>query len=88
MSNLIPGAASKCEPRRPIGPNNDTLLHMRFVVWAMQLDIDTVTVARIKTAMRVSATTAQRLRQLWLELTATRFYHDSMPSIVAQLDRR
>jgi len=81
--NLIPAAASKFEPRRKTGPRSDTAMHLRFVIWAMQQpDIDSVSVRRVAKVMRVAVPTAQRLRELWRDITATRFYHDSVPDIV------
>lgn len=82
--NLIPAAASKTELRRGRVP---TYIHMKFVVWAMQKDIDSVTVRRVADVMKVSKATAQVLRNMWLNLTATRFYHDSVPDIVNVLQR-
>lgn len=85
--NLVPGAASKVKPRRDLGVGSATYLHMRFVVWAMQVkDIDSLTVKRIRYVMRVSTATAQRLRSLWRHMTSTRMYHDSVPDIVGTLE--
>ena len=85
--NLIPAAASRVSPKRDVGPGTDTYVHMKFVVWAMQKDIDHITVRAVRETMRVSTATAQRLRQMWLTLTATRFYHDSAPTIVTKLSQ-
>lgn len=86
--NLIPAAASKVTPKREIGPGTDTFTHMKFVVWAMQQqDIDAITVRRVREVMKVSTATAQRLRQMWREMTARRFYRDSVPDIVNVLTR-
>lgn len=79
FKNLIPAAASKSNKIR----RTNTYIHMKFVVWAMQKNIDDITVRAIKDAMRVSSTTAQNLRSAWRELCATRFYHDSVPDIVS-----
>ena len=74
--NLIPGSSST--PRRA-----DTYIHMQFVVWAMQQpDIDSITVRRVKNAMRCSMTTAAKLREFWRTLTSTQFYRYSVPDIV------
>lgn len=86
--NLIPAAASKVTPKRELGPGTDTFTHMRFVVWAMSIkDIDAITVRRVKDALKVSTATAQRLRTMWREMTATRFYHQSVPEIVNVLQK-
>lgn len=79
--NLIPAVRGDPKLRKA-----DTPMHMKFVVWAMQQrDIDAITVRRVKSALHVSMPTAQKLRDHWRDLTATRFYHDSAPQIVEAL---
>lgn len=84
-SNLIPNAA-KQSTRVLHGYRNDTLMHLRFFLWAMQQrDIDAITVRRVATVMRCSRNTAQRLREFWRDLVARPFYRDSVPEIVGAL---
>lgn len=81
--NLIPGAGGSITTRRA-----NTYTHFQFVVWAMlQPDIDSITVRRVKNALRVSTETAQKMRNHWRNLTASRFYHDSVPDIVSVQQR-
>lgn len=79
--NLIPAVRGDPKLR-----GADTPAHMKFVVWAMQQpDIDAISVRRVSAVMHVSKVTAQKLRDHWRDLTATRFYHDSVPGIVGVL---
>ncbi|HJR09807.1 MAG TPA: hypothetical protein VJ823_00170 [Rhodanobacteraceae bacterium] len=87
-TNLIPAAASKFEPRREVGGGSEMFMHAKFVLWAMQQeDIDSITVRRVQGVLQVSKQTAQRLRTLWRDITARRFYRESVPDIVSVQSR-